>query len=68
VRFAYDITTMPETGSFAWQRAMGVRRERPMRRREASINDVPIEESDRKFLWEGRIRPTDHPGLTGLGL
>ncbi|CAN7488455.1 nuclear transport factor 2 family protein [Bosea sp. LjRoot9] len=39
-----------------------------MRRREASINDVPIEESDRKFRWEGRIRPTDHPGLTGLGL
>ena len=39
-----------------------------MRRREASINDVPIEEGDRKFLWEGRIRPTDHPGLTGLGL
>jgi nuclear transport factor 2 (NTF2) superfamily protein len=39
-----------------------------MRRREASINDVPIEESDRKFLWEGRIRPTDHPGLTELGL
>jgi nuclear transport factor 2 (NTF2) superfamily protein len=39
-----------------------------MRRREASINDVPIEESDRKFRWEGLIRPTDHPGLTGLGL
>ncbi|AOO83969.1 DUF1348 family protein [Bosea vaviloviae] len=39
-----------------------------MRRREASINDVPIQQGDRKFLWERRIRPTDHPGLTGLGL
>jgi hypothetical protein len=39
-----------------------------MRRREASINDVPIGEADRKFLWEGRIRPADYPGLTGLGL
>jgi nuclear transport factor 2 (NTF2) superfamily protein len=39
-----------------------------MRRREASINDVPIQQNDRKFLWEGRVRPTDHPGLTGLGL
>jgi nuclear transport factor 2 (NTF2) superfamily protein len=39
-----------------------------MRRREASINDVPIKESDRKFLWEQGIRPDDFPGLTELGL
>lgn len=39
-----------------------------MRRREASINDVPIAETDRKFLWEGAERPADHPGLTDLGL
>lgn len=39
-----------------------------MRRREASINDVPIARSERKFLWEGRIRPADFPGLTELGL
>lgn len=39
-----------------------------MRRREASINDVPIEESDRKFLWGEGPRPEDHPGLTELGL
>lgn len=39
-----------------------------MRRREASINDVPIEESGRKFLWEPGIRPDDFPGLTELGL
>ncbi len=39
-----------------------------MQRREASINDVIIQESDRKFLWEGDIRPDDYPGLTELGL
>ncbi len=39
-----------------------------MRRREASINDVPILESERKFLWEQGPRPDDHPGLTELGL
>ncbi len=39
-----------------------------MRRREASINDVPIEESDRKFLWGEGPRPEDYPGLTELGL
>jgi uncharacterized protein len=40
-----------------------------MRRREASINDVPIKESDRKLLWlVPGPRPADYPGLTGLGL
>jgi nuclear transport factor 2 (NTF2) superfamily protein len=39
-----------------------------MRRREASINDVPIKESERKFFWQQGIRPEDHPGLTELGL
>ena len=39
-----------------------------MRRRDASIKDVPIKESDRKFLWELGIRPDDFPGLTDLGL
>ncbi len=39
-----------------------------MRRREASINDVPIAESERKFFWEQGPRPDDHPGLTELGL
>ena len=39
-----------------------------MRRREASINDVAILESDRKFLWEQGPRPDDFPGLTELGL
>ena len=40
-----------------------------MRRREASINDVPIVEAGRRFLWQPQgPRPTDHPGLTELGL
>ncbi len=39
-----------------------------MRRREASINDVPIEESERKFRWPSGPRPADHPGLTELGM
>jgi nuclear transport factor 2 (NTF2) superfamily protein len=35
-----------------------------MRRREASINDRPIAEGDRKFFWEAPgPRPADHPGL-----
>ena len=34
-----------------------------MRRREASINDVAIAESDRKFHWPQGARPADHPGL-----
>ena len=39
-----------------------------MRRREASINDVPIKASERKFIWEQGPRPDDFPGLTELGL
>ncbi len=40
-----------------------------MRRREASINDVPIRPEDRKFLWQPfGPRPAEHPGLTELGL
>ena len=39
-----------------------------MRRREASINDVPIKESDRKFNRPQGPRPDDYPGLTDLGL
>jgi hypothetical protein len=35
-----------------------------MRRREASINDVPILEADRKFFWAAPgPRPSDHPGI-----
>ena len=35
-----------------------------MRRREASINDVPIAETDRRFFWPAPgPRPADHPGI-----
>jgi nuclear transport factor 2 (NTF2) superfamily protein len=34
-----------------------------MRRREASINDVSILESDRRFRWAPGPRPADHPGI-----
>lgn len=39
-----------------------------MRRREASINDMPILAADRKFFWQQGPRPDDHPGLTEMGL
>ncbi|MGZ8246249.1 nuclear transport factor 2 family protein [Methylomagnum sp.] len=39
-----------------------------MRRRFASINDLPIQASDRKFHWPLGRRPDDHPGLSELGL
>ena len=39
-----------------------------MHHRHASINDLPIKESDRKFHWPLGRRPDDHPGLSELGL
>ena len=39
-----------------------------MRRRLASINDLPIPEAERKFHWPAGRRPDDHPGLSELGL
>jgi hypothetical protein len=39
-----------------------------MRRREASINDLPIDERERLFRWPLGRRPDDHPGLSELGL
>jgi nuclear transport factor 2 (NTF2) superfamily protein len=39
-----------------------------MRVRFASINDLPIKESDRKYRWPLGRRPDDHPGLSELGL
>lgn len=39
-----------------------------MRRRIASINDLPIEEAARKFHWPLGRRPDAHPGLSDLGL
>lgn len=39
-----------------------------MARRYACLNDMPIQESERKFFWPQGRRPDDHPGLSDLGL
>ena len=39
-----------------------------MRRRLASINDLPIRPEDRRFHWPLGRRPDEHPGLSALGL
>jgi uncharacterized protein len=39
-----------------------------MRRRIASINDLPMRESERKYHWPLGRRPDDHLGLSELGL
>ena len=39
-----------------------------MRRRIASINDLPIADGERKYRWPLGRRPDDHPGLSELGL
>lgn len=70
VRFAYEW----HDDSRSWFRAYGNENwefdERGlMRLRHASINDLPIAESERKFHWDrSGPRPKDHPGLTDLGL
>ena len=68
VRFAYEWQN--ESGQ--WFRSYGnenwqFNEKGLMEQRHASINDLAIEESDRKFLWEGDKRPADYPGLTELG-
>ena len=39
-----------------------------MQQRHASINDLPISETERKFHWPLGRRPDDHPSLSALGL
>ena len=39
-----------------------------MRRRIASINDLPITAADRKYHWPLGRRPDDHPSLSDLDL
>ena len=39
-----------------------------MQHRYASINDLPIKESERLFRWPLGTRPAEHPGLSDLGL
>ena len=39
-----------------------------MKVRFASINDLAIEKSERKLIWESDIRPEDYPSLSDMGL
>ena len=69
VRFAYE--WRDDSGS--WFRSYGNEnwefdRRGLMRRRIASINDLPIAEQDRRFRWEAGPRPQGHAGLSDLGL
>jgi nuclear transport factor 2 (NTF2) superfamily protein len=69
VRFAYE----SHDDSGQWYRSYGnenweFNEAGLMVRRHASINDLPIKESDRLFHWPLGRRPDDHPGLSELGL
>jgi nuclear transport factor 2 (NTF2) superfamily protein len=69
VRFAYE--WQDDTGQ--WFRSYGNENwefdeNGLMRVRRASINDLAIAESDRKFHWELGPRPEGHAGLTELGM
>lgn len=69
VRFAYEW----HDGSGQWYRAYGNENWQfdangLMELRYASINDLPIKETDRKFFWPLGRRPDDHAGLSELGL
>ena len=69
VRFAYE--WHDDSGS--WFRSYGNENwefdaHGLMRLRIASINDLPINESERKYHWPLGRRPDAHPGLSDLGL
>jgi nuclear transport factor 2 (NTF2) superfamily protein len=70
VRFAYEY----HDDSGSWFRAYGNENwefdaHGLMHRRYASINDLPIRDSERLFKWDrSGPRPEDHPGLSALGL
>ena len=69
VRFAYESRDV----SGNWFRSYGNENwefndQGLMQRRIASINDVAIRESERKFNWPSGRRPDNHPGLSELGL
>ena len=69
VRFAYE--WHDDTG--AWFRSYGNENwefdeHGLMKKRYASINDLAIKESERKFHWPQGRRPDDHPSLSDLGL
>ena len=70
VRFAYEYRD--DSGN--WFRAYGNENwefdeNGLMRHRHASINDLPIDEAERKYHWDRKgPRPSDHPSLSDLGL
>jgi uncharacterized protein len=69
VRFAYE--WHDDSGN--WFRSYGNElwefdERGPMRRRVASINDIPICETDRKYHWPLGRRPDDYPSLSDLEL
>jgi len=69
VRFAYEF----HDASGQWFRAYGNENwefadNGLMRRRIASINDLPIREAERRLTFSQGRRPDDFPGLTALGL
>jgi len=69
VRFAYEF----HDDSGNWFRSYGNENwefddDGLMRRRHASINDLPVLETERLFRWPQGRRPDDHPGLGDLGL
>jgi uncharacterized protein len=69
VRFAYE--SHDDSGN--WFRSYGNENwefdaHGLMRLRIASINDLPIMESERKYHWPLGRRPDDHPSLSDLGL
>lgn len=69
VRFAYEW----HDGGGQWFRSYGNENwefddSGLMRLRFASINDLAILESERKYRWPAGRRPDDHPGLSALGL
>lgn len=69
VRFAYEY----QNGAGHWFRSYGNENwefadSGLMRRRIASINDLPIHEGDRKLTFDQGRRPDDFPGLIELGL
>lgn len=69
VRFAYE----SHNGRGQWMRSYGNENwefdeHGFMARRYASINDLLIDESERKYHWPLGRRPDDHPGLSDLGL
>jgi uncharacterized protein len=69
VRFAYEW----HDGSGNWFRSYGNENwefdeHGLMRRRIASINDLPINDSERKYHWPLGPRPANHLSLSELGL